>query len=66
MSNLQGGVFALDEDGVITATLGGFNEIDSHTVKSFPMALSEEQFMILRVTGGQVKATIKVSPQRQE
>ncbi len=66
VSNLQGGVFALDEDGVITATLGGFNEIDSHTVKSFPMALSEEQFMILRVTGGQVKATIKVSPQRQE
>jgi hypothetical protein len=50
--------------------VGGINEIDNRTVKTFKLALSEEQFTIFRVTTSGndqiLKATLKVEPLQGE
>jgi hypothetical protein len=66
-SNIMGSVDALNTDGMITLRVGHINEIDMQAIKSFGMALSEEQSMIFRVSAEQrLMATLKVEPLRQE
>ena len=69
-SNITGEVEALNADGMKTTRIGGVIEIDNRTVKSFKLALSEEQFTIFRVTASSydqiLKATLKVEPLQGE
>jgi hypothetical protein len=62
-SNIQGGVQALDAHGVITTLVGRVNEIDVRAVKTFKIALSDDQLVIFRVAASQrTKATLRVTP----